>query len=114
MEDSYNSYSNNKIEKYSETQKSPYINNNYRNLYNNNKLNSFFDYENTSIDPEVKDIIGNSEIKYNFENKDKYLINDNDDDNDISSEDEYESKLNYLKIGNIIKFKNIIIILFQN
>ena len=109
MEDSYNSYSNNKIEKYSETQKSPYINNNYRNLYNNNKLNSFFDYENTSIDPEVKDIIGNSEIKYNFENKDKYLINDNDDDNDISSEDEYESKLNYLKIGILNSKLNILI-----
>ena len=96
MEDSYNSFSNNKRENYSETPISHDINDNYRNMYNN-KINSFFEYENTSINPYENDILGNSDIKYNFENKDKYLLNDND--NDISSEDEYENKLNYLKIG---------------
>ena len=64
--------------------------------YNKNKYKikstSFLDYENISNNNDLNDFLINSDTKYNFEN-------DNYNENDISSEDEYESKLKYIKIG---------------
>ena len=115
MENSFNSYSNNK--KYNSSE----IRINTGSIYNNknryyNKTNSFFDYENnTNNNPEFNDFLGNSDIKYNFDNNnnDKFLINDND--NDISSEeDEYESKIKFMKIGILTAKLNILIKIFYS
>ena len=112
MEDSFNSYSNNK--KYNSSE----IRINTGSIYNNknrniNKTNSFFDYENnTNNNPEFNDCLGNLDIKYNFENNnnDNFIINDND----ISSEDEYESKIKYMKIGILTAKLNILIKIFYS
>ena len=108
MDESYNSFINYKRNNYSEENNScsNYDNKNKYNI----KTNSFIDYENMN-NPDFNDFLLNSDIRYNFDNNDKLSNNAND----ISSDDEYESKLKNLKIGILTAKLNILfkIIYFQ-
>ena len=95
MEESYNDYLDTGKENYSEIRIN--IDNNYKNNYPI-KTNSFFDFENKSNINEFNDFFGNQYSKYNY---------DNENENDISSEDEYESKLQYIKLGILTAKLNI-------
>ena len=116
MEDSYNSYSNIKKEIFSDFHNTD-SNYNIKNRFDN-KTNSFYDYDfDNTNNQEFNDFLGNSDIKYNFENNNKIIINENENDNnnendygsDISSEDEYESKLKQIKLGILTSKLNILI-----
>ena len=95
MEESYNDYLDTGKENYSEIRIN--IDNNYKNNYPI-KTNSFLDFENKSNLNEFNDFFGNQYSKYNY---------DNENENDISSEDEYESKLQYIKLGILTAKLNI-------
>ena len=116
MEDSYNSYSNIKKDIFSDFQNTD-SNYNIKNRFDN-KTNSFYDYDyDNTNNQEINDFLGNSDIKYNFENNNKIIINENENDNnnendydsEISSEDEYEAKLKHIKLGILTSKMNIFV-----
>jgi len=107
MDDSYNYNSFNKKDNSLDMDANTDLNYYYK---NRDKTNSFFDYQNPINNNEINDFLGNSDIKYNFDNNDNYYVKENDDnDNDISSEDEYELKLNNIKLD-ILKIKLTILV----
>jgi len=107
MDDSYNYNSFNKKDNSLDIDTNS--DNNY--YYNNrDKANSFFDYQKAINNNDINDFLGNSDIKYNFENNDNYYAKENEgNDNDLSSEDEYELKLNNIKLD-ILKIKLSILV----